>query len=85
MNFSNIDLNQLFLPDFPFQSIETVYDATLGLFVCKIRYNTSLNSYDNLQIIFRLPGDLNFTSTLNYKIMLNRQTDNNLALKVYSS
>jgi hypothetical protein len=44
-----------------------------------------LNSYDRLTLTFRFPTDSNFSSSLNFTITLNSQTDNNLALKVYSS
>jgi len=53
--------------------------------MCSIDYNVSLNFYNNLELTFRLPADANFSITHDYKITLNSQTDNNLALKVYSS
>ncbi len=84
MNLSIIDLNKLFVPDFPYQSVQTIYDALLGQFIVTINYNVSLNSYSNLKLVFRLPFDANFTSTIDYDIVLKSQTDNNLALKFYT-
>jgi hypothetical protein len=43
-----------------------------------------LNSYDRLTLRFRFIKNSNFSSSLNFTIALNSQTDNNLALKVYS-
>jgi len=53
--------------------------------MCSIDYNVSLNFYNNLELTFRLPIYANFSITQDYRITLNSQTDNNLALKVYSS
>ncbi len=59
------------------------YNVTTCQLSCHITYNTSLNSYSDLQVEFRLPLTANFSSTNIVKVSLNSIPDNNLALKVY--
>jgi hypothetical protein len=84
-NISNSLINQMFVPDFPYQSMQLNYDSTTCQLSCDINYNTSLNSYNDLQVEFRLPLTANFSSTNNIKVNLNPIPDNNLALKVYDN
>lgn len=84
--FDTVNYEECVVPSFPISGRKTVYDTNTGEITFEFEYDKSLNTNANMAVEFVPPSqDLSFYYTPKASVSLPYTTDNNLALKAYSS
>lgn len=83
--FGTVNYSEAFVPNFVVSGSTVDYNPETGEITYIFTYDKSLNTDNNMSVTFNPPQTLQFFYTPNVSLSLSYTTDNNLALKPYTS